>query len=378
MFEKTVEDLQDNMKKRANKCCEELSNITNMATLFFKFMINRSHCFGMESAVYRNELTKYMSYFRENDRDPEVYRQIRDFVSTPLQVFSDRLILDDNECVPTLIVVVKNELDRMKLFMEHYRRLGVRQFIIVDNDSTDGTREYLAKQPGTRVYLVEEPFQTQKKQAWIEKVLAITGYNRWYIVVDSDELLDYVGSETHSIEELIKHQKKKGKIRLQGYMVDMYSEAPLFALQCSYEKIPQVFLLFDKNSYAEEKPNKISGGPRSRLFGLKMLLSKQSIFYFLPEMIYANSHYVYLPGSKSYEENVFVIKHYKFFESDRAVYEDHVKKGNYYNGSQKYKVIMSHINKAQEVSCVYDQSAIYETSESLKQLPFLNWTDWAE
>lgn len=366
------------MKKHLQKCCKELSYIRDITAIYIRYFFNKSHCFGMKLAVYSNELKKYVSYYQENDRDPEVYRQMRDFVSTPLSLYSDKLILDENECVPTVIVVVKNELDRMKLFMDHYRRLGVHQFIIVDNDSTDGTREYLAKQQGTRVYLVKEPFQTQKKQAWIEKVLAITGYNRWYIVVDSDELLDYVGSENHSIEELIQIEKKKGKLRLQGYMVDMYSESPLFAVQCSYEKIPQVFSLFDKSSYAEEKPNKISGGPRSRLFGLKMLLSKQSIFYFKPEMIYANSHYVYLPGSKSYEENIFVIKHYKFFERDRTVYEDHVKKGNYYNGSQKYKVIMSHINEAQEVSCVYDQSVAYETSESLKQLPFLHWTDWAE
>ena len=344
--------------------------------ILFKYIKNRPHCFGMQSTVYRNELMKYQRYYHINDKDQEIFRQIVDFVQTPIQLYHDRLVLD--KASPTVVVVVKDELDRMKLFMDHYRMLGVRQFIIVDNNSTDGTREYVAKQPGTRVYLVEESFQTQKKQAWIEKVLALTGYNQWYIVVDSDELIDYVGSEMHTVDELIQLKAKMGKTRLQGYMVDMYSKHPLFTQKCNYYEIPKVFCLFDRNSYTEEKPNKVMGGPRSRLFGMKIALSKQSIFYFKPEMLYANSHYLYLPDSESYEDNCFVVKHYKFLEQDRPVYEDHVRKGNYYNNSQKYKVIMGHIGEAKDVTYVYEQSVAYETSESLKQLPFVKWVDWDE
>lgn len=344
--------------------------------ILFSYLKNRPHCFGMQSIVYRNELMKYLRYYHDNDKDQEIFRQIEDFVQTPIQLYHDRLVLD--KALPTVIVVVKDELNRMKLFMDHYRMLGVRQFIVVDNNSTDGTREYVAKQPGTRVYLVEEVFQTQKKQAWIEKVLALTGYNQWYIVVDSDELIDYVGSEMHTVDELIQLKTKMGKTRLQGYMVDMYSKHPLFTQKCNYHEIPKVFCLFDRNSYTEEKTNKVMGGPRSRLFGIKIALSKQSIFYFKPEMLYANSHYLYLPDSESYEDNCFVVKHYKFLEQDRPVYEDHVRKGNYYNNSQKYKVIMRHIGEAKDVTYVYEQSVVYETSESLKQLPFIKWVDWDE
>lgn len=363
-------------EKHIKKTNIRKSYIRSVLPIYFKFILNGTNCFGMQRSIYYNELRKYLKYYKENEMDIEVYRQINDFVSTSLKLYSDKLVLDEKKESPVLIVVVKNELDRMKLFMKHYRSLGVHQFIVIDNDSVDGTRQFVAKQPNTRVYLVKEPFQTQKKQAWIEKVLAITGYNQWYIVVDSDELIDYIGSEKHSIEELIISQKKKGKLRLQGYMLDMYSRDPLFFHQCSFEEIPKLFCLFDKDSYNEGVPNQVFGGPRSRLFGLNILLSKQSIFYFKSEMLYANSHYIVLPNAKSYEENVFVIKHYKFLRRDKTVYEDHVIKGNYYNNSQKYRIIMDYIDKVRVITGLYEHSIVYETSESLRQLPFLHWTEW--
>jgi hypothetical protein len=47
----------------------------------------------------------------------------------------------------TLFAVMRNEIYLLPAFFEHYRSLGVRQFVIVDDDSDDGTGEYLAAQP---------------------------------------------------------------------------------------------------------------------------------------------------------------------------------------------------------------------------------------
>ena len=45
-----------------------------------------------------------------------------------------------------LFSTVRNEKIRLPYFLRYYRDLGINHFFFVDNDSDDGTREYLAEQ----------------------------------------------------------------------------------------------------------------------------------------------------------------------------------------------------------------------------------------
>jgi hypothetical protein len=47
----------------------------------------------------------------------------------------------------TLFAVMRNEMYFLPAFLEHYRKLGIEQFVIVDDASDDGTGDYLARQP---------------------------------------------------------------------------------------------------------------------------------------------------------------------------------------------------------------------------------------
>jgi hypothetical protein len=47
---------------------------------------------------------------------------------------------------------VRNEALRLPAMLNHHRRLGVDQFVIVDNDSDDGTRDLLAAMPDVQLY----------------------------------------------------------------------------------------------------------------------------------------------------------------------------------------------------------------------------------
>ena len=53
-----------------------------------------------------------------------------------------RLSRDVVQCYST----IQNENVRLPFFLKYYRDLGVGHFLIVDNDSDDGGREYLAEQ----------------------------------------------------------------------------------------------------------------------------------------------------------------------------------------------------------------------------------------
>lgn len=340
------------------------------------FFRGLSHCSGMRFFVYFRESMKLVKYYWVKRGDNNIFNLIQSFTLTDLKLCSDKLLLDEGPTSPVLVVVVKDEIDRIKLFFDHYRALGVHQFVIVDNNSTDGTREFASAQSDTRVFLIKDRFQTQRKIAWIEKVLALTGYNRWYVVVDSDELLDYAGSETHTLKELINYQSSFGDEYLQGYLVDMYAEQPLFTISCNHKEIPCLFNMFDKDSYYKEGGNLIYGGPRHRIFGIDNLLSKQSIFLFKPETIYYNPHYLYARNMRIHDGFCYVLRHYKFLEKDRSQYEARIKDKSFYKNSIEYKTIMKQLESSHDASFKYAGSAMYNNSESLRVLPFLTWVDW--
>ena len=46
----------------------------------------------------------------------------------------------------TLLSRVKNEAFFMRPFLSHYRSLGVKRFVFIDDNSNDGTREFLFEQ----------------------------------------------------------------------------------------------------------------------------------------------------------------------------------------------------------------------------------------
>jgi hypothetical protein len=51
----------------------------------------------------------------------------------------------------SLYAIVRDEIFFMPAFFDHYRRLGVQQFIILDDGSSDGTVEFLENQPDCAV-----------------------------------------------------------------------------------------------------------------------------------------------------------------------------------------------------------------------------------
>ena len=68
-----------------------------------------------------------------------------------LQAVSDRTA----QIAPDQILLYstfRNERIRLPFFLNYYRDLGVNHFLMVDNGSDDGGREYLATQPDVSLW----------------------------------------------------------------------------------------------------------------------------------------------------------------------------------------------------------------------------------
>ena len=57
-----------------------------------------------------------------------------------------------------LYAIVRDEMFFLDAFLDHYRRLGVDQFLILDDSSSDGTREFLSSQPDCLVLSSDRSF----------------------------------------------------------------------------------------------------------------------------------------------------------------------------------------------------------------------------
>lgn len=352
--------------------------------VFEKLRYKKKHRFNFD---VKAENLKYSLVKKEMPNSIYIRKQQLAFYSFEPELCINNLVFTENLYDPILVVPVKNELNRMKLLYKHYRALGVTQFVVIDNDSTDGTFEWCCQQVGTRVYRIKQPYQTERRNAWIERVLALVGYDKWYIVVDSDELLDYVGSEIHPITELIKVAADNNYSRIVGYQVDMYNEHKLFSGGYKYEEIPSEYCWFDTDSYSLKNTvvnrrgsiiDLIIGGPRNRLFEIEIQLSKQSIFYFTQKTIYCNSHYL-SPLFRFEDLPCYcVIRHYKFLENDKDEYLDRINKKNFAANSSLYKKQMSMINANPEGSFIYEGSAKYCNSYSFRCLPYIEEIPWEE
>jgi len=122
----------------------------------------------------------------------------------------------------------RNERLRLPAFLRHYRALGVDRFFIVDNDSSDGTAEYLAEQPDVQVFRTSNRFHEARYGTdWLNALLAEFGIGCWCVTVDIDEMLIYPGSETASLRTLTAYLEKHRYEAMSCLLLDLYPAGPL-------------------------------------------------------------------------------------------------------------------------------------------------------
>ena len=102
---------------------------------------------------------------------------------------------------------MKNESYHQPFFLDHYRNLGILNFLIYDDSSNDGTTELLLSQDDVTVITSDIPFGTLVKGKKSISVLKRTAPGSlikkgWAIIADADEYL-FLPSDFENIIELI-------------------------------------------------------------------------------------------------------------------------------------------------------------------------------
>ncbi|WP_045997661.1 glycosyltransferase family 2 protein [Loktanella sp. S4079] len=290
---------------------------------------------------------------------------------------------------------VRNEMLRLPYFLEYYRKMGVRHFLFVDNDSDDGTTEYLKQQPDVSLWTTGHSYKLSRfGMDWLGWLQWQYGHGHWCLTVDADELLIYPHHDTRNLSELTAYLDSIGRTALGALMLDMYPKGAVSELDYQPGQDPTKLLTwFDPDGYRHKihpifSNQWIQGGVRDRVFfGAEPhrapTLNKTPLVKWNWRNVYVTSTHHMLPRRMNRvfdwpERNLLtgVLLHTKFLQdiSDRS--QEELNRGQHFENSTLYE---SYYRRLIDGLDLWDATAVEYTGwQQLERLGLMSQGDWNE
>lgn len=281
--------------------------------------------------------------------------------------------LEDPDAM-TLFTHLRDEMYFLPAFLDHYRRRGIERFVLVDDCSEDGSRDYLLDQPDVMVLGTALRFGERRpvalghlrekteraKNAWHNLLPARYAPGRWSVKVDLDEFIDL--PQGMGFRDLARLAEAAGGAAVYGAMLDLYPER-LSLGETGRAFQPGNGWYFDALPHLRPRdtrvPRQIYNGARARLLmehglwphpfvrGARRFLglTRPPMFCWLFKAIFIrwaddtlqeNSHEVRaaaVPGA------VLPIRHYKFAEDVRRRSREAITQAEYALRSREYSAL---------------------------------------
>ncbi len=309
-----------------------------------------------------------------------------------LRAVSDRTGAIPKEA-PVLACTMRNEALRLPWFLDHYRRLGVGHFLMIDNGSTDGSADILRDQPDVSLWHTDASYAAARYgMDWIGGLLDRHAHGRWALVVDADEYLIYPHWDTRPLQGLTHWLEGQGLRSFGAMVLDMYPEGRLDAV--AYAPGQDPFALcrwFDGANYTVRRNPLyrnlwVQGGPRARTFfadqpQLAPALNKVPLVRWQRGFAWASSTHMLLPRGLNQvydrqggETATGVLLHAKFLHwfGDRAAEE--AARGEHFGAAREYRSYLSEAERG--VVLHHDWSEPLVGWQQLVDLGLMSQGDW--
>ena len=170
-------------------------------------------------------------------------------------------------CFATL----RNEIARLPHWLAHHRALGVRHFLIVDNDSTDGSAALLGDQPDVSLWRTPDSYKASRfGMDWLGVLHRRFGHGHWCLTLDADELLIYPDWDRRPLPELTRWLDSRGHPALGVMMLDLYPKGPLGQTPPAADPLEHLCWFDDHPYWVQRQPKLenlwLQGGVRARRF----------------------------------------------------------------------------------------------------------------
>jgi hypothetical protein len=326
------------------------------------------------------------------------------------------------------LMVTRNEALRLPSALRHLRQLGVDRVLLVDNRSTDETREIAAGDE--RVHVVDAPGSYAGSNFgvdWTNVLLDRYAQGHWVLVVDADEKLVFPGCHRPdgggALRALCRHLDAIGSEALPTILLDCFPAEPLRDLRFrSGDDLLAAAPWFEPARLREEGSEHFPyrqqfGGLRERLFfpeadprrparlvGQKIYnllwrvpalraserfralapkrspnLTKVPLIRWREGAGLVSSTHMLRPMALAGEQPSGVLLHFKFLQDFHARAEDAIARGAHYDGSREYRRYLEALGRNPAFSLHSERSVRYAGPEQLVSLGLMRDTPaWAE
>ena len=289
---------------------------------------------------------------------------------------------------------LRNEKVRLPFFLRYYRNLGVNHFLIVDNDSDDGSRDYLAEQSDVSLWTTTHSYKRSRFGVdWLNGLQMKYGHGHWTLVVDPDEFFVYPFCDTRPIRALTDWLDASSIKSFSAMLLDMYPKGPFDAKPYLAGQDPfEIAQYFDSGNYMITRNHKygslwIQGGPRARMFFPDLperapALNKIPLVKWDKNYAYVSSTHMLLPRGLNQvfdewggEKASGCLLHAKFLDTFPLKAEEEMARRQHYANSHEYRAYRNGISKQPDLWCKWSEK--YINWRQLEILGLISKGNWA-
>lgn len=308
-------------------------------------------------------------------------------------VYENTTPTNDANSKLNLLSVFRNEEILLPYFIDYYQTLGVTQFNLIDNQSTDKGSTYLQSRKDINLRLFHTDASYRDAffgTAWLNQCMSRYCSNEFCLRVDIDELF-LPHPQYSDLQALVNDMKVQGSNTLPALMLDIYPET----LNNDY----QAGMPFSNHSRYFDRFNAehfrirsrlyqhfywIEGGFRARYFNTSNILQK----FPLVKNVFNNSelrmgpHFFYQGKQAMIDSPIIrlhkphsLLLHYKFLKPDILGYlVEQVENNEHWNNSEEYRKYYNVLKNRSQID-FYDSHYSMQYKDTSSFQDFLRLTE---